>query len=157
MLDSLVPLTSVLESHNKGNVLHQKEMIQAVKDAMELLGNANANLSHLRRDRVIINLNKSLLPIIGADSNFANAAPLLFGTEFAKKEKEMVEQVKAMRSTVSRKADRRPFFEGVPPSNRGDFTKRHSGRGGAESFQYRVRPYQGGKALSFNRSTISQT
>ena len=68
---------------------------------------------------MITSINMSLLPIVGDDSNFANAAPLLFGTEFAKKGKEMVDQVKAMRSTVSRKPNRRPpFFRGGPPSNR---------------------------------------
>ena len=51
MLDTLAPLTSVVESHNKGNVLDQREMIHAVKAAIELLGNANAYLSHLRRER----------------------------------------------------------------------------------------------------------
>ena len=40
-------------------------MIQVVKDAIELLGNANAHPSHLRRERVINNLNKSLPPIVG--------------------------------------------------------------------------------------------
>ena len=107
-------------------------------------------------ESVITSINKSLLPIVGDDSNFAYAAPLLFGTEFAKKGKEMMDQVKAMRSTVSRKPDRRPFFRGGPPSNRGDFTKRHSVRGGAQSFHYRVRPYQGGKAQTLNRGTRTQ-
>ena len=45
ILDTLAPLTSVVESHNKGNVLDQREMIHAVKAAIELLGNANAYLS----------------------------------------------------------------------------------------------------------------
>ena len=43
------------------------------------------NMSHLRRERVVSDLNDALLPIVGDDSNFKKAAPLLFGTEFAKK------------------------------------------------------------------------
>ena len=56
----------------------------------------HATMSHIGRERVICDLNKSLLPIVGDDSNFREAAPLLFGTEFSKKGKEMVDQVKAM-------------------------------------------------------------
>ena len=57
-----------------------------------------------------------MLPIVGDDSNFEKAAPLLFSTEFAKKGKEMVEQVRAMRSTISKKQERKPpFFRRGPP------------------------------------------
>ena len=41
--------------------------------------------------------------------------PLLFGTEFAQKGKEMVDQVKAMRSTFINKLEQRPqFFRNGP-------------------------------------------
>ena len=47
-------------------------------------------------------VNRFLLPVIGDDSNFAEAAPMLFfGMEFAKKGKEMVEQVKVPLSNRS--------------------------------------------------------
>ena len=145
MLDTLAPLTSVVESHNRGNTLEQKEVLQAVKVAISLVGNANATMSHLRRERVVCDLNKSLLPIVGDDSNFQEAAPLLFGTEFSKKGKEMVDQVKALRSTISKKQERKPpFFRGGPPSNRGGFSRNY-GRGGAQNFRYRERPYHRGK------------
>ena len=120
LLDSLAPLTSILEAHHKGDTLDQKEVIQAVRSGITLIGNANAHLLHLRRERVVGDINKALLPIVRDDSNFKEAAPLLFGTEFAKKSKEMVEQVKAMRSTITKKPERRPwFFRGGPPNNRG--------------------------------------
>ena len=73
-------------------------MAQAVKTAVELIGNANASISHLRREKVIGELNKALLPLIGDDDNFKEATPPLFGTEFAKKGKDMIDQVKALRS-----------------------------------------------------------
>ena len=69
-------------------------------------------MSYLQRERVVNDLNKSLLPIVGDDLNFKEAAPLLFGT---------VDQVRAMRSTITRKPQRRPpfFSRWPPPTNRG--------------------------------------
>ena len=49
LLDSLAPLTSVVESHNKGEGLEEKEVLHAVKVAVQLVGNTNAHLSHLRK------------------------------------------------------------------------------------------------------------
>ena len=51
VLDSLAPLTSLMEAHNTGNTLDQREVIQAVRATTQLVGNANAHLSHLRRER----------------------------------------------------------------------------------------------------------
>ena len=48
LLDSLAPMTSLLESHHRGDTLNQKEVIQAVRSTVELIGNANANMSHGR-------------------------------------------------------------------------------------------------------------
>ena len=121
LLDSLAPLTSVVEAHYNGDPFDEKEVLQAVKAAVQLVGNANAHMSHLRRERVVTDLNKALLPIVGDDEAFAEAAPLLFGTEFAKKGKEMIDQVKAMRATISKKQEKRPFFRGGPPRQLGGF------------------------------------
>ena len=110
LLDGLAPMTSVLENHHRGDTLNQKEVIQAVRSTVELIGNANANMSHLRRERIIRDLNKAPLPIVGDDSNFKDAAPLVFGTEFAKKGKEMVDQVRVMRSTITKKQEQKPPF-----------------------------------------------
>ena len=92
LLYSLAPLTSLLETHHKGDTPDQKEVILAVRSGIHLIG----TLLHLRRDRVVSDINKALLLIVGDDSNFKEATPLLFGTEFAKNSKEMVGQVKAM-------------------------------------------------------------
>ena len=145
VLDSLAPLTSVLEAHQKGEVLDQKDVIQAVKCGITLIGNANAHLLNLRRERIVSDINKALLPIVGDDDIFKEVAPLLFGMEFVKKSKEMVEQVKAIRSTFNKRTDRKPpFFRGGPPS-RGGTTRRY-GRGGAQQhFRQRDRPYPVGK------------
>ena len=79
LLDSLAPLTSLLYVHFKGEEVEQKQVAQAAKTAVELIGNANASISHLQREKVIGELNKALLLVIGDDSNFKEATPLLFG------------------------------------------------------------------------------
>ena len=85
LLDSLAPLTALVEAHHKGEQLDSVETLRAVKASVQLIGNANAHMSHLRRVRVIGDINKALLPIVGEDQNFREAPPLLFGTDFAKK------------------------------------------------------------------------
>ena len=39
-LDSMAPLASVVESHNRGESFKEKEMVDAVKAAIQLVGNA---------------------------------------------------------------------------------------------------------------------
>ena len=134
-------------------------MMEVVRTPVELIGNANANMSHLWRERVVSDLNKALLPIVGDDSNFREASPLLFGTEFTKRGKELVDQVKAMRSTIARKLERKPpFFRGGPPNNGGGggFSCKY-GRVGAQNFCYsQERPYQGKGPLQTNQKGRNQ-
>ena len=65
-------------------------MIQAVRSTVQLIGNANANMSHLLRERIISDLNKTLSPIVGDTFNFKDAATFLLA-QFAKRGKEMVD------------------------------------------------------------------
>ena len=97
MLNTLAPLTSILEADSEK--VSYDEVIDATKAAVALIGNANAQISHLRRQKVISQVNKALMPIVEDDSNFQDSAPSLFGTEFAKKCKDLVDQVKAMRGS----------------------------------------------------------
>ena len=107
----------LLEAHHRGDESNPKDVVRAVKAVVELIGNANANL---RRVKVIGDINKALLPLVGDDNNSVEAPPLLFRTEFAQKGKEMVDQVKAMRSTFTSKPARRPpFFRNAPPQQPG--------------------------------------
>ena len=128
VLDSMAPLTYLLEAEVKGESLTLEQVRDATKTAVELSGNANARISRLRREKVCQDLNKSLIPLAKEDQNFDNAPPALFGAEFAKNAKDHVDQVKALRSTNK---DGRPFFRGGPPNNRGGYTyKYRGGRGG---------------------------
>ena len=153
VLDSLAPLSTLLEAFNKGQPLNGADTIKAVKTAVQLIGNSNAHISHLRRLRVIGDMNKTLLPIVQEDSNFSTAPPQLFGPDFARKSKDLVDQMRAMRSTTTttrKPPERRPqFFRGGPP-NRGRFTNQRYGRGGGPSYSRREKPYQQGKFNSRN-------
>ena len=121
VLDALAPLTSLVETHNKGECLKEKEVLKAVTAAMELIGNASSNISRIRREKVVLALNKALLPITADDSNFKEAAPALFGKNFANQSKELIDQVKAMRFSLPGKSGtgRRSFFRNGPPQTVG--------------------------------------
>jgi len=45
-------------------------------------------------------MNKPILPLTKEDKNFVNAAHVLFGTSFAQKVQELVDQVKATSQTT---------------------------------------------------------
>lgn len=62
-LDTLAPLTSVLEALVKGEFLKGKDMFHAVTTAVKLTGNTNTHIAHLHREQVVNALNKSLLPV----------------------------------------------------------------------------------------------
>ena len=131
MLDALAPLTALLE--NKDGVA-VKDIQLASTTAIQLIGNANARISRLRREKLLTAVNKSLLPLVKEDGPYVNAAPDLFGADFAKRSKEFLDQVKAMRSSLPAKGDyRKPLFRKGQPSERGTANK---WRGGA-SFNFK--------------------
>ena len=51
LVDSLAPLATVVEAHNKGNFLDQKEVLQVARTAIKLVGNPNPHLSHLQGEK----------------------------------------------------------------------------------------------------------
>jgi len=59
------------------------------------VGNASARINHCKRTTIISQMNKPLLPLTEEDKNFVNAALILFGTSFAQRYEELVDQVKA--------------------------------------------------------------
>ena len=93
----MAPLTSIVEADAKGdNVIH-KQAVNAAKVATELVGNANARINYLKRTKE-------------EDQNFVDAAPALFGSAFAQKSKELVDQVKVMRSHLPNHKEGKQFF-----------------------------------------------
>ena len=61
LLDSLTPLTSVVEVYNSGNPFDEKEVFQAVKATIQLVDNENIHMSHLWRERVLTDWKRMLL------------------------------------------------------------------------------------------------
>ena len=112
VLDALAPLSAILVSEED----IPGQIVNATVDAVKLLGNASARISHLRRTKIVTQINKTLLPLVEEDSNFGEVSPSLFGPEFAQKSKQLVDQVKAMRSTLSTP---KQFFRTGPPNSRG--------------------------------------
>ena len=107
----MAPLTAIIEADAKGDNVTHKQAVNAAKAAIELVGNANARINHLRRTKIITQMNKALLPLTEEDKNFIDAAPSLFGPAFAQKSKELVDQVRAMRSHLpGHKDNKQPFF-----------------------------------------------
>ena len=130
VLDALAPLTSLLETDSKGETITHDQALEAAVTAVQLLGNASAQITHGRRTKVLTHLNKSLLPLLEEDDNFKDVAPSLFGPEFARKSKELIDQVKAIRSTTQK--DGKSFFRQGPPKSRVGYNQQ-PGRGGGQS------------------------
>ena len=111
------PLTAIMEANPED--LSYQTVVEATTAAVSLIGNATAKISYWGRKKATNAINKSLLLLVEEDSNFKDSPPLLFGTEFAKKCKELVGQVKAMQSSLVAKKDHKPLFRGGPSTRRG--------------------------------------
>jgi len=92
ILDSMAPLTAIVEADTKGENITHKQAVNAAKAPIELVGNANAKVYHLRRTKIVTQMNKALLPLTEDDDNFTEAPPYLFGSAFAQKSTELVKQ-----------------------------------------------------------------
>ena len=119
------------------------EVRDAASTAVELIGNASARISQLPREKIIATVNKTLLPLAKEDEPYADAAPNLFGSDFTKRSKEFLDQVKVLCSTLparNREQEPKKFFRRGPPSKR---VVQKFGRDGASSgFRGRDRPNQ---------------
>ena len=117
------------------NSITNEELKLASTSAIQLIGNANARLSRLRREKIIQSVNKSLLPMVKDDTPYAKASPDLFGTDFARKSKEFIDQVKAFRSSLPTASkynqEKKSLFRKANPLGKGGAYK----RGGAYSNQ----------------------
>ena len=97
-----------------------QDIREALITASMLIGNANAILTHLQREKLISAINDNLTPLIQDESQFTDVAPYLFGSDFVKQAKEYLDQVGALKSTlidIEREElyDKRPLFCEGPP------------------------------------------
>ena len=81
-----------------------EEVQDTASTAIQLMGNASVRISRLRREWLISSVNKALLPLAKDDKGFTEAPPLLFGPNFAKRSKEFLDQVKAIKQPSLPKA-----------------------------------------------------
>ena len=147
VLDAVSPLVSLLEAETTGKSITLEDAKAATTAALELVCNASARISRLRREKACIHLKKEVQPLAQRDELFGDAAPYLFGPEFAQKSKEQVEQMRAIQAVVPPK---KPFFRAGPPENRGGYSQGsyYQGRSGASkpnhyrgNFRGRKRPF----------------
>ena len=116
VLDSLGPLTSVIESDNQRGSLSHIEVLIAVKIAVQLIGNTNPQIYHH-----CMEVTSSFKKGLQEDENFKETVPLLFGPDFAKKSKEYIDQVKTMRSAIPDLNLSNSFLKYLlPPSTSGE-------------------------------------
>ena len=94
-LDAVAPLTTMIESADAGE-LTVAEAVTAVQSALVLMGNAHQKMAQERR-KVLLQLNPALKSFTEEQKAFQNAAPMLFGEEFAKRATDRVEAVKAIK------------------------------------------------------------
>jgi len=69
VLDAVALLTSFVEANAKGEKVDHRKAVNAAKSAIELVGNASAQISHYRQTRLIASLNKTLLPLVDDDKS----------------------------------------------------------------------------------------
>ena len=97
----MAPLAALMEqvSHHSDEVSIE-DVKAATLTATELIGNASAHISHLRREKLVSSINKSLLPLAQEDGAFLEVAPYLFGPDFSKRGKDHLDQVKSLKAAT---------------------------------------------------------
>ena len=101
-LDAVGPLSEALEMINceeEDEVEVDLEKLGATLEAaMTFIGNASTQMANLRRQRIMEDINKDLVPFtMEQETHFTAQAPMLFGPEFMKNATEHWDQVKALR------------------------------------------------------------
>ena len=126
LLDVVATLTAILKGPDAGK-LTPEQAYAATQSALCLLGIENDHMAQERRKRVLINVNPALKSTAEEENVFQQAAPMLFGEEFAKKATERVEAMKAIKKITYSKPEEKHqscFSDTTDPRNQQD------GRGG---------------------------
>ena len=83
VLDSIAPVSSLLEQvSHESDRLSIEDVKLAALTAAELIGNASAQISRLRREKMVTSIN-NLLPLVKEDGDFLDVAPNLFGPDIS--------------------------------------------------------------------------
>ena len=96
-----MPLSAFINADQKEESLSHEQVLSAVKGACRLVGNGSSRMSQVRREKIILDVKKSLLFQV-KEGDFKDSALNLFGHIYAKESMEYAQKVKAMWSTLSR-------------------------------------------------------
>ena len=97
-LDTVGPISEALEMINTEVDEVEVDLSAALEAAMTFLGNTSTQTTNLRRQRIVKDINKDLVPhTMEQETHFMAQAPMLFGPEFMKNATEYWDQVKALR------------------------------------------------------------
>ena len=135
MLDSLAPLSCLTDHADKMSV---EDIREASSAAASLIGNANVQMSKMRREKYVASFNRELVPLVKENGNFATVAPNLFGPDFSKRATDHLVQVSRLRKKSNphpyqRGSGRKQFFRKGFPSGRGSAR----GRGGGPNYHHK--------------------
>uniref|UniRef100_A0A1X7UC19 Reverse transcriptase domain-containing protein n=1 Tax=Amphimedon queenslandica TaxID=400682 RepID=A0A1X7UC19_AMPQE len=98
-----------------GEELSVDQFKAALTTAVQLLGNASAQVSRLRRRKILKAINPEIQDLAYEDI-FSSSAPYLFGEEFEPRMKSRAESLKILSSAKTPHSPRRnSFFEGAAP------------------------------------------
>ena len=81
-------------------------------DSSQANWQCKCKISRMRKEKVIVSVNKSK-----EEDCFQEACPNLFGADFARRSKEFLDQLMAIRTTIpakSQESTRKPFFRRAP-------------------------------------------
>ena len=117
VLDTVNPLVNLLESACKGT-LTPRDAAESAQQALRLLGNASATISMDRCQKATQFLNKELSTLVQEEDTFREAAPLLFGKDFDKKQKSILTQLVLCKDFLSQA--KISLFRGAAPQCLGE-------------------------------------
>ena len=150
-LDATAPLTAIIETAEEGK-LTPELAVSAAQTALVLMGNAHQHMAQERRKRLLMNLNPALKSMANDKKSFKNAAPMLFGDEFAKLATERVDQLKAISKFSKPEQKKSNRFFGYHPQN----SSRGGRGGGNKSGRGRFHPYSKNSNFRPNQSNLGQ-
>ena len=136
LLDPVSPLVSTLELAEGGD-LTPEAAIANTQAALVLLGNASQHFATERRKVLLQQLNPKLKALV-EDSDFSDAPPLLFGTNFGKVAKDRLDAAEALKkaSTSSGWSGKQFFRKSHPRKGTSSQWSRGSGsRYGSQNSQ----------------------
>lgn len=96
-LEAAAPLAAIVDKIDAGEI-QEMDIIQGIRNALLLLGNASQQHSLQRRKTILQHLNPQLKSLV-QDADFTEAPPYLFGAKFGELAKERLEAAALIQKT----------------------------------------------------------